>query len=192
MMTYFILFFLLLSDLALAYAYLVSLRLPGITKTLSWIVPEGTSLTDFIPVAMLVAVISQIIMIGLLLLLKARRKSLLIKLSEERELNKQMRSSTKEIEKKVSAQEKALESAKTAGEKAAIIQEKLKREQELEQECRDNADRLKHENKKLQSELDKLQRSEKRKEFVTSLRERWTDGVNNVRQKLRNLIHRDG
>lgn len=188
MMTYLILFFLLLADLALAYAYFISLRFPSITKTLSWIVPEGKSPADFIPVAMLVAIISQIIMIGLLFSQKARRKSLRLKLHEERELNKQMRSSTKEIEKKVSAQEKALESAKTAEEKAALIKEKLKREQELEQECRDKADSLKHQNKELLSELGKLQRSEKRKEFVASLRSGWANGVNNVRQKLRNLF----
>ena len=187
-MTYIILFFLLLADLALAYAYFISVRLPGITKTLFWIVPEGTSLADFIPLAMFVAIISQIIMIVFLFLQKARGKSLRLKLHEERELNKQMRSSTKEIEKKVSAQDKALESAKTAGEKAALLQEKLKREQELEQECKDNADSLKHKNIKLRSELSKIQRSEKRKEFVASLRAGWANGVNNVRQKLRNLF----
>jgi predicted nucleic acid-binding Zn-ribbon protein len=165
------------------------MEFPGITKTLSWFAPEGTALADFIPTAILVAIISQILVIGLLFLQKVRWKSLSQKLHEERELNKQMRSSTKEIEKKISAQEKALESAKTVGEKAALLEEELKSEQEREKACRNNADSLKDENKQLRKELSKSQRSEKQKEFMASFRAGWTDGIGNVRQKLRNIFH---
>ena len=187
-MAYVIIFFLLLSDLALVYAYFISLELPGINKTLSWIAPKGSSLADFIPIAILIAIISQIIMIGLLLIQKSRRKSLLIKLREERELNRQMRFSAKEIEKKFTEQEKALESAKTTEEKFSLLQDKLKSEQELEKECRENVESLKYENKKLRRELGKSQRSEKLEQFVASFKDGWTNGIENVRQKFRNLF----
>ena len=189
-MVFIIIFLLLLSDLGLAYAYFISLNLPGITKTLSWIAPKGSTLNDFIPAAILIALISQIIMIGLLLFLKARRKALLVKLREERELNERLRVSAKEFQKKASDQEKALKSAETAAEKAELLQEKLKSEQEMEKACRENIESLKYENKQLQKELGKLERSEKLKRFVASFRAGWADRIDNARQKLRNIIRK--
>ena len=189
-MTYLILFLLLLSNLALAYAYFASLRLPGMAKTLSWIAPEGTAPGDFILPALLLAIVSQLIMIGLLLWQKARGKSLLMKLREEREHSEQMRSTAKEIEKKISAQERALESAKGAGEKAALLQTRLESQKELEQTLRDETDRLERENERLHEELHKFERSEKRKRFKDSLRTGLSDRVKGVRRKLRNLFHK--
>ncbi|MBU0767135.1 hypothetical protein KKF55_05165 [Patescibacteria group bacterium] len=113
-MTYILLFLILLSNIAWSFAYLASAKVQGTNWLIALLVPGSTEPDSYIPIALLIAIVFQLVIVFILLWEKTRRLALKSKLQAEREKRKDLKQESKEIKREFKEQTSQLSEVKTS------------------------------------------------------------------------------
>ncbi|MCF7844711.1 MAG: hypothetical protein K9M03_02690 [Kiritimatiellales bacterium] len=113
-MTTLLLFLILLSNIAWSFAYLASAKIQGTNWLLSLLTPGAIEPESFIPIALVIAIVFQLVVVFILLWDKSRKIALRSKLQSEREKRKDLKQETKEVKKEFQQQTSQLSEEKTS------------------------------------------------------------------------------
>lgn len=126
LMTTLLLLLILLSNVAWSFAFLASAKIQGTNWILALLTPGEVEPASFIPIALVIAIVFQLIVVFILLWDKSRKLALRSKLQAEREKRKDLKAETKEVKKEFKEQTSQLTEEKTSleSENQQLSQEK--------------------------------------------------------------------